>query len=441
MRDDERGHNCQHPVLPDRGRLNAGWPADLQPVVPLSLLPAQPERPKIKVLHIITRFMDGSGMSTLVTLLGADRTRYDLWLASSPRGDLWERAERKGVKTVKLPHLREVIAPLDDVIVLFQLVQLIRRERFLIIHTHSAKAGFIGRLAAWLCRTPIIVHTIHGSNWHEFMGRLRRWFYVTLERLVRPMTDAFIAVAPQIAREALELRLARTGAVVVVQDAVELDKIPAGPDSQIRADLGIPADVPVIGTVGRLDFQKAPLDFVRMAASVAASHPHARFIWVGEGKLLEEAQAEARRLAVDIMFTGFRRDAPRIASCFDVYVVSSLYEGLGVALSEAQASGRPAVATAVNGVVDIVVPGLTGLLAPPADPEALSRNVQWLLDHPEAARRMGVAARARALTLFEPAVMCARIEQVYSRLLGLPDAAAPTVASDETAITPAALEA
>jgi glycosyltransferase involved in cell wall biosynthesis len=440
LQNNERQHNGPHPVVPDRPLLTAGWPADPQPVVPHALLPAQPERPKVKVLHVITRFMDGSGMSTLVTLLGSDQTRYDVWVASSPRGILWERAERGGVRTVKLPRLREVIAPFDDVIVLFQLVRLIRRERFLIIHTHSAKAGFLGRLAAWLCRTPIIIHTIHGSNWHEFMARPRRRLYVTLERVVRPMTDAFIAVAPQIAREALELRLARPGAVAVVPDAVELDKIPSGPDSQIRAELGIPADAPVVGTVGRLDFQKAPLDFVRMAASVAASHRDARFIWVGEGKLREEAEAEARRLGVDVMFTGFRRDAPRIASCFDVYVVSSLYEGLGIALSEAQASARPAAATAVNGVVDIVIPGLTGLLAPPADPEALSRSVVWLLDNPEAARRMGEVARARALALFEPAVMCALIEQVYSRLLGLSESAVPTVESDKAAITPTALE-
>jgi glycosyltransferase involved in cell wall biosynthesis len=252
------------------------------------------------------------------------------------------------------------------------------------------------------------------------MSPLRRRLYVTLERLVRPMTNTFIAVAPQIACEALELRVARAGAVVVVQDAVEFDRVPRVPDPQIRVGLGIPADVPLVGTVGRLDAQKAPLDFVRMAAAVADSHPNARFIWVGEGELLDAARAEARQLGVDIMFTGFRRDAPRIASCFDVYVVSSLYEGLGIALSEAQVSGRPAVATAVNGVVDIVIPGSTGLLAPPSDPKALARNVVWLLDHPEAARRMGETARVRALDLFEPAAMCTRIELVYSQLLGLP---------------------
>jgi glycosyltransferase involved in cell wall biosynthesis len=209
----------------------------------------------------------------------------------------------------------------------------------------------------------------------------------------------------------------------VVPSAVELDEIPNGPDPRIRGQLGISVDAPLVGTIGRLDFQKAPLDFVRMAAVVAASHPRTRFVWVGDGKLLDEARAEARRLAVDVTFTGFRPDAPRIAACFDVYVVSSLYEGLGRGLIEALASGRPVVATAVNGVVDIVEPGSTGLLAPPAQPEALARSVIWLLEHPDAARRMGEAGRARARALFEPAVMCGLIEQIYGRLLGLPETA------------------
>jgi glycosyltransferase involved in cell wall biosynthesis len=403
--------------------LGTRWLSAPPPVVPSDALPPQPQRPKIKVLHVITRFMDGSGMSTLVLLLGADRTRYEVWIASSPGGTLWDRAAASGVKTVKLPSLREVIAPLDDLIALFQLVRLVRRERFLIVHTHSAKAGFLGRVAARLCRTPVIVHTIHSSTWHEFLTRRRRWLYVQLERLVRPMTNAFIAVAPQIAREAVEMRVARPGAVVVVQDAVELDNIPAGPEPQLRAELGIADGVSVVGTVGRLDFQKAPLDFVRMAALVTASHPNTRFVWVGQGDLLADAQAEAARLGVKIIFTGFRPDAARIAACFDVYVVSSLYEGLGIALSEAMASGRPVAATAVNGVVDIVEPGSTGLLASPGKPEALARNVEWFLDHPEAARRMGEAGRRRALTLFQPELMCHLVDQMYGRLLGLPEPA------------------
>jgi glycosyltransferase involved in cell wall biosynthesis len=257
------------------------------------------------------------------------------------------------------------------------------------------------------------------------MSRRRRLFYLTLERLVRPLTDEFLAVAPEVAREAVERRLARPGSVRVAPSAVELDEIATAPDPAVREELSVPADAPLIGTVGRLDEQKAPLDFVRMAASVTAAVPRARFAMVGEGPLLEDAKAEAERLGVPVQFTGFRADAPRVAASFDVYVVSSLYEGLGRALTEALASGRPVVATAVNGVVDLVEPGSTGLLALPADPEALAANVRWLLDHPDAARRMGEAGRDRVRQLFSAERMCAVIEDTYARLLGLPANQAP----------------
>jgi glycosyltransferase involved in cell wall biosynthesis len=398
----------------------AAWPPAPAPAVPRSALPPQPARAQVKVLHVITKFTDGSGGNTLLTALGADRSRYDVWVAGASGGPLWERAEAHGVRTRKLARLREYVSPAEDALVLLELVRLIRRERFSIVHTHSSKAGFLGRLAAWLCRTPVVVHTIHGFSFHPFMSRGRRLCYVTLERLVRPLTDAFLAVAPEVAREAVEFGLAPPGSVRVVPSAVELDRIAVAADPAVKAELSVPADAPLIGTVGRLDAQKAPLDFVRMAALVARSAPEARFAMVGEGPLVDDARAEADRLGVPVIFTGFRSDAPRLAACFDVYVVSSLYEGLGRALTEALASGRPVVATAVNGVVDLVEPGSTGLLAPPADPEALAANVRWLLDHPEDARRMGEAGRERVQQLFAPERMCALIEESYARLLGLP---------------------
>jgi glycosyltransferase involved in cell wall biosynthesis len=360
-----------------------------------------------------------------MTVIGADRSRYEVWVAGAPGGPLWERAEAHGVRTRTLPRLREYLAPVDDALVLLQLIRLIRRGRFSIVHTHSSKAGFLGRVAAWMCRTPVVIHTIHGFSFHPFMSRRRRLFYLTAERLVRPLTDEFIAVAPEVAREAVERGLARPGSVRVAPSAVELDAIPTAADPAVKEELSVPPDAPLIGTVGRLDAQKAPLDFVRMAASVAAAVPRARFAMVGEGPLLDAAKVEAERLGVPVIFTGFRADAPRVAAAFDVYVVSSLYEGLGRALTEALASGRPVVATAVNGVVDLVEPGSTGLLAPPADPEALAANVRWLLDHPDAARQMGEAGRARVHQLFSPERMCGLIEDTYARLLGLPAGNAP----------------
>jgi glycosyltransferase involved in cell wall biosynthesis len=401
--------------------VRARWPAAPLPVVPVSTLPPQPERSRVKVLHIITRFIAGAGGNTLLTVLGADHERYEVWVVSSPEGSLWERAESDGVKTVKLPRLREVLSALDDLIVLAQLMRLIRRERFSVVHTHSTKAGVLGRLAAWLCRTPVIVHTIHGFSSNDFMSAPRRRAYLAIERLVRPLTHEFLAVAPEVAREAVEKRLAAPGSISVAASAVELDRIPVGPEPEIRRELGIPAEVALVGTVGRIDVQKAPLDFVRMAARVAAAHPHTRFVMVGDGPLASEAREEARRLGVTVLFLGFRPDAARIAACFDVFVISSLYEGLGRALTEALGSGRPVVATAVNGVVDLVEPGATGLLAAPRDPQGLADNVIWLLDHPREAGLMGAAGQARVRAAFEPAAMCALIERTYARLLGLPE--------------------
>jgi glycosyltransferase involved in cell wall biosynthesis len=411
------------------------WPSDgVTALGAIDGLPPQPTPSKVKVLHVITKFWAGAGGNTLLTVLGTDPARYESWVAGCEGGPLWERAEQGGVKTVRLGRFRETISPLDDLYVLWQLVRLIRRERPAIVHTHSAKAGFLGRLAAWLCHTPVIIHTFHGLPFHDFMSRRRKRAYLLLDRLVLRMTDAFLAVAPRVAREAVEHRIAPPGGITVVPSAVELDQIPSAPHAAIRRELGIGPDVPLIGTVGRLEYQKAPLDFVRMAARVAAVRPSSCFVMVGEGPLTAEAEAEARRLGVEVRFTGFRTDASLVASAFDVFVISSLYEGLGRALTEAVASGRPVVATAVNGVPDLIVPGVTGLLARPGDPATIAECVLWLLDHPAEARRLGDTGSRWVRWMFDPARMCQLIDQTYSQLLGLPGPAAeaPSQHADHT---------
>jgi glycosyltransferase involved in cell wall biosynthesis len=398
------------------------WPAPPPAVVPADALPPQPPLPRIKVLHVITRFWAGAGGNTLLSAIGMDPERYEVWVAGCPGGPLWERAERAGVSTVQLRRFREVLSPIEDLYVLAQLVRLIRRERFAIVHTHSAKGGFLGRLAAWLCRTPVVVHTFHGFSIHDFMSRRKRRGYLLLERAVRRPTHAFFAVSPRVAREAVELRLAPPGTVSVVPSAVELDDRPAqDPGGGLRGELGLAPETALVGTVGRIDQQKAPLDFVRMAALVDRTHPGTRFVMVGEGPLEEQVRQEADRLGVGVQLTGFRSDAPRLAADFDVFVITSLYEGLGRALTEALGSGRPVVATAVNGVPDLVTPGATGLLAPPAAPDALAECVRWMLDHPAEARRMGEQGRARVVSSFEPARMCELLDRGYTRLLGIPE--------------------
>jgi glycosyltransferase involved in cell wall biosynthesis len=406
----------------------SSWPDAPSLVVAPEGLPPQPEPSRVKVLHVITRLAGGSGGNTLLSAAGMDPRRYDVWLASSPGGSLWHDARAAGITPVEVPGLVEPISPRDDMSALSQLIDLMRRERFAIVHTHSSKAGFLGRVAATLTRTPVVVHTFHGFAYHEFMSAGRRRLYLSLERLVRRQADLHVAVAPRVAREAVEMRLAPPGSVVVVPSGVELDRVPDEPDPELRRELGLPEGVPIVGTVGRIAFQKAPIDFVRMASIVRDARPDVRFVLVGdpsEDPPLEAAvRAEAERLGVEILFTGFRSDAPRIASLFDVFVITSLYEGLGRALTEAMATGRPVVATAVNGVPDLVEPGSTGLLTAPADPAGLARNVLWLLDHPEEGRRMGAHGRARVRSLFDPHTMCSMLDREYSRLLGLPTSGA-----------------
>jgi glycosyltransferase involved in cell wall biosynthesis len=402
------------------------WP-DVPPrVVPRDALPAQPELPRIKVLHVITRFIGGSGGNTLLSATGMDRDRYETWVAGMPGGPLWELAELDGVHTVHIRHMRERIAPVDDLLACLELVRLMRRERFSVVHTHCSKAGFIARIAARIAHVPVVVHTFHLFAAHDGLSRRRRLAYLALDRSVRRLAHRYLAVAPRVAWEAVEQRLAPPGQAQVVPSAVQLEGIPTGPDPQVRAELGIPDGARIVGTVGRIVAQKAPLDFVRMAARVRAQRPDTEFVMVGDATLesasLEaETRAEAERLGVPIRFTGFRSDAPRLAASFDVYVVPSRYEGLGRAVTEAMASGRPIVATAVNGVPDVVEPGATGLLARPGDPASLATSVVWLLDHPEEARRMGRQARETVRRHFGQSDMCGALDRVYRDLLGLPD--------------------
>jgi glycosyltransferase involved in cell wall biosynthesis len=387
-------------------------------------LPPAPVLPRIKVLHVITRFRAGAGGNTLLAAEGMDPDRYEVWVAGVPGGDLWEPARAAGVRTVEIPGFRHTLNP-ADLLVLWRLVRLIRRERFTVVHTHSAKGGFLGRVAARLCRTPVVVHTFHGLSFHPYMSRPRRTLYRSLERVTRPLAHRFLAVAPRVAQEAVEERLASPGRVEVVPSAVQLGDIPEEFDPAARALLGIPPETALVGTVGRIDTQKDPLGFVRMAAAIRVEHPDTSFVMIGDGPLAGEVRRLAADLDVEVTLTGARQDADRLVAGLDVFVITSLYEGLGRALTEALATARPVVATAVNGVPDLVEHGATGLLVAPADPGSAARAVGWLLDHPREAAEMGRQGCRRVRSTFAPEAMCGAVDACYRGLLGLPVAERP----------------
>jgi glycosyltransferase involved in cell wall biosynthesis len=305
------------------------------------------------------------------------------------------------------------IAPREDALGVRELARLLS-GRFDVVHTHSAKAGAIGRLAARRVGIPA-VHTLHGFPFHDFQPAWRRNLYIDIERRLGRSTDLFLAIGSTVAADAIRLGIAPPDRVRVIGSSVDTSIKPSTSRTRAAARdlLGLPQDAPVVGTVGRLDYQKAPDQFVEAARRVR--DPRVRYVWVGSGELEAEARRLASRsgLADRILFTGERSDVPVLLPAFDVFAMSSRYEGIPCALAEAMLAGIPAVATAVNGVPEIVVPGETGLLARPGDPASLARAIEHALARPEERRRWAAEARRLVVDRWAPSELASVLEPSY----------------------------
>jgi len=360
---------------------------------------------RIKVLQVITRLIVGGAQETVMLVAAMlDPARFDVHVLSGPQtgseGSLQEQVRERGIPLTIEPALVREINPVEDLRALVRLTRFIRRGCYDVVHTNSSKAGILGRWAAWLAGAPIIVHTIHGWGHHDRQHPLVRRSYILLEQVTQRITDRLVVVSPRNIEKGLADGIATPAKYVTVRSGVELDRFrrPARPREAVRAELSIPADAPVVGTVTRLSPQKAPSDFVAAAAQVAARRPDAHFVVVGDGPLRAEVEAQvaAAGLADCFHLTGLRRDVPDLLHSFDVFALSSLWEGLPRVLSQAMAAGLAVVATAVDGNAEAVEDGVNGLLAPPGDPQAMAAALLRLLDDPALAAQMGAAGRERA---------------------------------------------
>jgi glycosyltransferase involved in cell wall biosynthesis len=351
---------------------------------------------------IVTRFIAGAGGVALRGVLGLDPERYRVTVVTGEAGPLLDRARDAGLETLVEPALVPDISPRSDAVALHRLTRLCAARDFDIVHTHSSKAGALGRLAAHRARVPVIAHTFHGFPFHEFQGRLRRASYIAAERRLARITDVTFAIGSAVAAEALRRRVASTEGLRTIMPVVEDRVVRRTPATRkaARALLGLPDRAPVIGTVGRVDFQKAPEHLVEAASRL--SHQDAVFVWVGSGPGLGEAQELVRACGLGdrFHFIGERADVSDLLPAFDLFVMSSRYEGLPCAIVEAMRCGLPVVATTVNSVPDLVAPGETGLLVPPARPAALARALDHLLDHPAVADRLAAAGQEAADSRF-----------------------------------------
>ncbi len=385
---------------------------------------------RIKVLHLITHLgIGGAQDNTLLTVKGHARERYEVHLATGQDYTDWEARGRAYADAFFLfPDLSRSVKPQADRRALNQITDFIKRQKYHIVHTHSAKAGTVGRIAARRAKVPFVIHTFHSFGWQvartahtrpwqSYTSSIKEWLYILIERYAASLSDGLITVSDLNKQEAININLAPPEKFTTIYSGIDLNRFKVNVDRVEKChSLGISPNQPIIGTIGRLSTQKAPLDFVAAAKIVLQQKPDVQFIMVGDGPLASEvhhAIGDDQRIRV----LGYRDDVPEILSIFDLFVLSSLWEGLGRALTEAMIVGVPVAATAVDGVPELVTHQQTGLLSPPGDPPQLAENAIWLLDHPEEAQRMKRCARNRVVPAFSAERMVGQIEALYERLL------------------------
>lgn len=393
------------------------------------ILPRQPREgtarvAPCRVVRIITRLnIGGPAIHALLLTARLDRGRFEPLLVTgattADEGDMLPLAAQLGVRPYFIPELGRVVRPGQDLLALGRLVRLLRRLRPTIVHTHLAKAGALGRLAARLAGVPVVVHTYHGHVFHSYFSPLRTRAVLAAEQFLAGLTDCLVAVGERQRRELVGYGF-RPRQLVAIPLGLDLERylIPA-PRGALRQELGVPPAAPLVGIVARLVPIKAHDDFLRAAARLLQARADVHFAIVGDGerRAALEALAEELGLAERVHFVGWRRDLPAVYADLDVVCLTSRNEGSPVALIEAMAAARPVVATAVGGVPEVVQDGVSGLLVPPRDPEALATAIAGLLAEPARAAALGRAARAAVYPRYSSQRLVRDMETLYARLL------------------------
>jgi glycosyltransferase involved in cell wall biosynthesis len=381
--------------------------------------------PFASVVHIITLLeWGGAQENTLYTVRKLDPERFERVLLSGGGGMLDPDAETiPGCRFRRVGSLVREIRPVSDLRALASLIAMLREEKRradgapLVVHTHSSKAGILGRAAARAAGADVVIHSLHGFGFHDGQPSAVRKLFVALERAASRWTDMFVAVSEENIRLGVEEGIFTRDRCRLIRSGFDTGRFASGSREAGRRLLAIPGDVPVVGTVAVFKQQKAPLDFVEVARRVATKVPNARFVMVGDGELrpkVEHALADTS-LVDRFRLMGWREEIPDILRAFDVFLLTSRWEGLPKVVPQALISGVPVVATAVDGTREIVDDGKDGFLCPPGDVEDMAGRVVSILTG--GSRLDPSYKRERLLAEFHQAEMVLAQERLYEDLL------------------------
>ncbi|HUU43598.1 MAG TPA: glycosyltransferase family 4 protein [Planctomycetota bacterium] len=380
---------------------------------------------RVRVAEVIEATENGTKKHVLQLMRNVDRERFELELVASDLRD--PEGFRRDVDalraegfTVHLVAMTRPIHPVDDVRSLIRLVRLFHRRHYDVVHCHSSKAGFLGRLAAFLTGCRGIVYTPHCFSFTAGFGRFVGWFYKSLEFLAGRLTDRLIAVSEHEHQVAVHSGAALPHQVRTVPNGLEDDELRERvPDASLRRELGLPDGAPVVGSIGRLGRQKGYDVFIRAAKLIHDVRPDVHFLLVGKGpyEMMLRRLAETLGLADVFHFTGERGDVLEIFPLIDVFVMSSRWEAMPYALLEAMGAGRAIVVTRVCGLDKVVENGRAGVIIDPEDPGVLRDAVLALLDDDARRAALGREARAIATSRYGLARAIQRIQDIYEEVL------------------------
>ncbi len=373
--------------------------------------------------------MGGPALHVAYLTAGLKERGYDTTLVagSLARGEdsMAFVADDLGVEVVRIDELGREISPLRDLLATIRLARLIRRERPQILHTHTAKAGTVGRVAALLAgsrRPPIVIHTFHGHVLRGYFGPSRSFFFRALERWLAASTTALVAVSPQVRDDLVALRVAPRERFVVIRLGIELEeRVRAEQDGRLesRRYLGIPGDRFAVGWIGRMTAVKRTDDVLLAFRGLRDSGVDACLCMVGDGPDRAYLERRAHELGVvrDTLFLGYQEEVAPFYAAFDALVLPSGNEGTPVSAIEALAAGRPVVATRVGGVPDVVRDGQDGFLVDAGATDELADRLARLARDPDLRRRMGEQGRARVLPRYAVDRLVDDVDRLYRSLL------------------------
>jgi glycosyltransferase involved in cell wall biosynthesis len=374
-------------------------------------------------MRLITRLAVG-GPAIQATILNErlDPERFEsLLVVGTPgpsEGDMLDLRFPDAGKPIQLESMRREISPVQDLFTLVRILAIMWKFRPDIVHTHNAKAGALGRLAAWILRVPVIVHTFHGSVFRGHFGETAGRFALATERLLARLSTAIVAISEQQSRDLRDLGIAQDRKLKIIPLGFDLEMFKDATRGSLRRELGIDDSVPLVGVVGRFVPVKGLDVFLETARRVGDALPNAHFVMVGDGVLRSRLEALVDELGLRprMHFLGWRADVASIFKDLDVLVLTSHSEGTPVSIIEALATGTPVVATAVGGVRDLLGESTYGETVDRVAPEPIAAAVLRVLSDLDTARSRARAAQERVLSVHSATRLIRDIEQLYVSL-------------------------